>query len=186
MRKRSARTGGVIRGQNELKTDNFARPPRGLAGKLVDAFFEHVFPLYPFVHEPTFRRQFAASYDTQQQMSIPWQSSLNLIFAFGCDYLDLPLTQIYTMSQEYHRRGAELILSVCFDTSTVEVVQALLLLSGHLQSNMQFNRLWASMGCIVRTAQGLGFHVDPGNWQMSAIEKELRRRLWWGIYEMDQ
>lgn len=177
---------GVIRGRADLDPDVYVLPPRSLANTLVDLFFEHVFPLHPFVHEPTFRKLFNETYEKKCEMPIPWQSTLNLIFAFGSDYLDLPLDQSYELSQTFHRRGAELILSVCFDTSTVEVVQALLLLSGHLQSNMQFNRVWISLGCIVRAAQGLGLHLDPTNWKISSVEKELRKRLWWGIYALDR
>ncbi|OIW35200.1 hypothetical protein CONLIGDRAFT_627257 [Coniochaeta ligniaria NRRL 30616] len=187
MRLRS-RIGSVIRAQNELHRDNFVLPPHTLASELVDLFFTHAFPLFPFVHEPTFRRRFAATYrkSNSEPLDIPWQSTLNLVFAFGCDYLCLPLQQIYELSQTFHRRGTELILSVCFDTSTLDVIQALLLVSAHLQSNMQFNRFWSSMACILRSAQGLGFHIDPRDWDIGFVEKEMRRRLWWGMYSLDR
>lgn len=186
--RRKVRIGSVIRAQNELHRDNFVLPPHSLASNLVDLFFEHAFPLFPFVHEPTFRNRFKETYGKpdSEPIDIPWQSTLNLVFAFGCDYLDLPLQQIYDLAQTFHRRGAELILSVCFDTSTLDVIQALLLLSAHLQSNMQFNRFWSSIACIVRSAQGLGFHIDPGDWDIGHVEKEMRRRLWWGIYSLDR
>lgn len=185
--RKKSRVNTVIRGLTELHPDNFILPPRSVANDLVDLFFEHAFPLYPFVHQPSFRARINKTYDNAGcDAEIPWQALMNLVFAFGCDYLDIPLSQSFEIAQTYHRRGAELILSVCFDTSTVEVVQALLLLSCHLQSNLQFNRVWTSIGSILRAAQTLGFHMDPGNWKVSHIEKELRRRLWWGIYSLDR
>lgn len=169
-----------------MHSDNYILPTRALASNLVDLFFEHVFPLYPFVHEPTFRKRFAATYGDNPEMDVPWQSTLNLVFAFGCDYLELPPDQIYELSQLFHRRGSELILSVCFDTTTLEVIQALLLLSAHLQSTMQYNRVWTSIGCVIRSAQGLGLHMDPSAWDISTIDKEMRKRVWWGIYALDR
>lgn len=187
--RRKSRIGSVIRAKNELHRDNFILPPHALASNLVDLFFEYAFPIYPFVHEPTFRKRFTTTYGNNRNseaLDIPWQSTLNLVFALGCDYLQLPLKEIYELSHTFHRRGAELILSMCFDTSTLDVIQALLLLSAHLQSTMQFNRFWSSMGCILRSAQGLGFHIDPADWEISPVEKEMRRRLWWGIYALDR
>ena len=228
--------GRVIRGTNELARDNFVLPPKTVASSLIDLFFEHVFPQYPFLHEPSckcslssecsamlflgsyqllscnglsnevenvderlsltaqltmkpsaVRKRFDSTYTTTQaSRDIPWQATLNLVFAFGTDYLDLPLREIYEMSQTFARRATELILSVCFDIATIEVVQALLLLTGHLQSNMQFNKMWTSFGSIVRTARALGLHIDPTSWRISSIEKELRKRLWWGIYAYDR
>lgn len=184
--------GGVIRGRNELDQDNFRLPDYQCASKLVNLFFEYVFPLYPFVHKPTFMTRFETLYrhrpkpTVQADADIAWQATLNFVFAFGCDYLDAPLTESHHMSQNFHRRGSELILSICFDTSTLDVLQALLLLSGHIQSNMKYNRLWTSMGCLVRSAQGLGLHMDPTEWEIGSIEKEMRKRVWWGIYMLDR
>ncbi|OQV05070.1 Fungal specific transcription factor domain-containing protein [Cladophialophora immunda] len=185
--RKKSRINSVIRGLSELQPDNFDLPPVALASQLVDLFFEHVYPLYPFVHRPSFMQRLNETYSGgQRDIDVPWQATLNLIFAFGSDYLDLSLAETYTMSQSFLQHATELILSVCFDTTTLEVVQALLLLSCHLQSNMQYQRVWTSIGTLYRVAQSLGLHMDPGSWRISPIEKEIRRRIWWGIYSLDR
>ncbi|KEF55725.1 uncharacterized protein A1O9_08475 [Exophiala aquamarina CBS 119918] len=185
--RKKSRINGVIRGLSELHPDNFNLPPGTLANRLVDLFFEHVHPLYPFVHRPSFIKRLNETYSgMQREIDVPWQATLNLVFAFGSDYLDLTLTETYAMGRCFLQHATELILSVCFDTSTLEVVQALLLLSCHLQSNMQYQRVWTSIGTLYRAAQGLGLHMDPGSWRISSIEKEIRRRIWWGIYSLDR
>jgi hypothetical protein len=83
-------------------------------------------------------------------------------------------------------RASELIHSVAFETVTLEVLQAQLLMSIHLLTDMQLNRCWANIGSLLRAAQALGLHLDPTDWNISPLEKELRKRLWWGIYWLDR
>jgi hypothetical protein len=186
--------GRVIRSCEELSDDNYSLPGRSVAEMLVDLYFKYVDPLHPFVYEAQFRQTLAETYDRQQgqfegtkdRTKVPWLALLNLVLAFGCDYVDLPLEKTHSLSQLFGSRGNELIISVCFEIGSLEVLQALLLLSIHLLTNMQLNRCWASVGCLLRTAQGLGLHLDPTTWNIPPLEKEMRKRLWWGIYSLDR
>ncbi|KAK4937699.1 hypothetical protein LTR10_021709 [Elasticomyces elasticus] len=181
-----ARRETVIRRSNELDSDNFILPPFVLAKELLDNFFTYVHPLWPILHEPGFRKEFAAAYRDSTQLTTAWRAILNLVFAFGCDYLDMTLKEAFEMAHTFHDRGADLILSVCFEQSTVQIVQALFLLTAHLQSDLKMNKCWLSIGCLVRTAQGLRMNQDPCNWDISLVDQEIRKRLWWGIYCLDR
>ena len=154
--------------------------------RLVDLFFEHAAPILPLVHEPSFRRRFTAVYNNEEEATMPFRTLLYIIFACGCDYLDINLNRNYELGQAFHRRASELILSISYDIATLEIVQALLLITLHLNSNMEFNRMWTSTGVLVRTAQALGLHLDPSDWNVNALEKEMRKRLWWSIYMLDR
>ncbi|KAF2461172.1 fungal-specific transcription factor domain-containing protein [Lineolata rhizophorae] len=171
---------------NEPSADRHILPPKALANRLADLFFEHTAPELPVVHEPTFRRMFSLVYERNNKPSISFQALLNAVFAFGCDNLDLSLSQIYELSQMFHRRATGLIISVCYDIATFEVVQAFLLVTLHLNSNMQFNRMWTNTGLLVRMSQALGLHLDPSHWDISTVEKELRKRIWWSIHALDR
>ncbi|KAK5193429.1 hypothetical protein LTR99_006981 [Exophiala xenobiotica] len=176
-----------IREENFPLDDNsFALPPRTLAYRLVDLFFDNVAPILPLVHEPTFRKDLDALYEHDKSGSIAFRSLINVVFAYGCDYLDLELTRTYELSQDFHERATDLILLVCYELASLEVVQALLLVTLHLNSSMQFHRMWINTGLLVRTAQALNLHLDPSEWNISMIEKELRKRLWWSIYSLDR
>jgi Fungal specific transcription factor domain len=191
---RAPMTGGrVIRSCEELSDDNYSLPERSVAGMLVDLYFKYVDPLYPFVYEAKFRQTLEETYNrkhqfdgTKDRTKVPWLALLNLVLAFGSDYVDLPLEKTHSLSQLFGSRGNELIISVCFEIGSLEVLQALLLLSIHLLTNMQLNRCWVSVGCLLRTAQGLGLHLDPTKWNIPPLEKEMRKRLWWGIYSLDR
>lgn len=176
-----------IREENFPLHDNcFVLPQRSLAYRLVDLFFDHVYPLLPLVHEPSFRKELDALYDDGKSATVAFRSLANVIFAYGCDYLELDLTRTHQLSQDFHERATDLILLVCYELATLEVVQALLLVTLHLNSTMEFHRMWINTGLLVRTAQALNLHLDPSDWNMCMIEKELRKRLWWSIYSLDR
>jgi hypothetical protein len=191
----SQNTGGVVRSSDELPDADFSLPEQGIAEMLTDLFFKHVYQFYPYVDETTFRDQLATTYNdyerSEQQINrdrehVPWLSIMNLVFAFGCDFVDLRLEKIQSLSRIFASRANDLIISVCFEVGTLEVLQALLLLTIHLLSSMQLNKCWASVGSLVRTGQGLGLHLDPSEWRIPQMEKEMRKRLWWGIYCLDR
>lgn len=176
-----------IRDQNyHLDSNSLALPDRDLAQRLVDLYYENVAPILPLVHEPTFRRDFDEMYSKNKPVSIAFRSLINVIFAYGCDYLELDLPRTYELSQEFHERATGLILLVCYELASLQVVQALLLLTLHLNSSMQFHRMWINTGLLVRTGQALNLHLDPSDWNTTIIEKEIRKRLWWSIYSLDR
>ncbi|KAG7450114.1 uncharacterized protein BT62DRAFT_927430 [Guyanagaster necrorhizus] len=43
-----------------------------------------------------------------------------------------------------------------------------------------------SAGQTIRAAQDLGLHLSPRRLQLSEIEKEQRRRIWWCVYGLDR
>ncbi|KIW95283.1 uncharacterized protein Z519_03867 [Cladophialophora bantiana CBS 173.52] len=173
--------------REEIPDQNcFVLPPRALAHRLVDLFFDNVAPILPLVHEPSFRKELDALYDDHKSASIAFSSVINVVFAYGCDYLDLDLKRTYELAQTFHERATDLILLVCYELASLEVVQALLLVTLHLNSSMQFHRMWINTGLLVRTAQALNLHLDPSDWDISMMEKELRKRFWWSIYSLDR
>jgi Fungal specific transcription factor domain len=186
--------GRVIRTYEELADDNFLLPQRNIANKLVEGFFRYATLYAPYVPEAPFRESMSIYYGERQRHPRPvnkkqvtWLALMNLVLAYGCDYIqDLPLSKLYTLSQMFSRRAGELIHSVASRTVTLEVLQAQLLISIHLLTDMQLNRCWAYIGNLLREAQALGLHLDPTDWNIPPLEKELRKRLWWGIYWFDK
>jgi hypothetical protein len=45
---------------------------------------------------------------------------------------------------------------------------------------------WLLVGQAVRSGQDLGLHRSPRHLAISALEKEDRRKTWWGVYTMDR
>jgi hypothetical protein len=57
-------------------------------------------------------------------------------------------------------------------------------MGGFLQSTNRPNRCWNVVGMAIRIAQGLGLHVESTGGDL--VERETRRRIWWGCVLMDR
>ncbi|KAF8813727.1 hypothetical protein BYT27DRAFT_6353973 [Phlegmacium glaucopus] len=66
---------------------------------------------------------------------------------------------------------------------------AALLMCNYLAEQGRVSEAWKLVGHVIRNAVAVGIHRDPDCklWQMmSADEKLLRRRAWWGMYIWDK
>lgn len=147
----------------------------------IDAYFLNYHTSYPFVHEPTFRAQF--NEPSLRPHGTAWQILLNTILALGAwsigdDSSDLDVTF-------YQEARACLQQSSVFETGNLTLVQALLLLSNYAQKRNKPNTGWNYLGLAVRMAMSLGLHKEFPGWKISLLQREIRRRLWWGVFIFD-
>lgn len=147
----------------------------------IDAYFQHYHTSYPFVHEATFRSHFHGQYPRPHPQA--WQVLLNTILALGAwsigdDNSDLDATF-------YQEARASLQQVSVFETGNFTLVQALLLLSNYAQKRNKPNTGWNYLGLAVRMAMSLGLHKEFPGWKISLLQREIRRRLWWGVYIFD-
>ncbi|OJK00737.1 hypothetical protein ASPACDRAFT_42227 [Aspergillus aculeatus ATCC 16872] len=165
-----------------LKSQLLNTAPSGLVEQaFMDAFFLNYHASYPFIHEGTFRAQFYEQVPRPHGQA--WQILLNTILALGAwcigdDNSDLDIT----FYQE--ARGHLQQVSV-FETGNLTLVQALLLLSNYAQKRNKPNTGWNFLGLAVRMAMSLGLHKEFPGWKISLLQREIRRRLWWGVYIFD-
>ncbi|PYI07059.1 C6 transcription factor [Aspergillus sclerotiicarbonarius CBS 121057] len=165
-----------------LKAQLLSTAPSGLIEQaFMDAFFLNYHTSYPFIHEGTFRAQF------HEQIPRPhgqaWQILLNTILALGAwsigdDNSDLDITF-------YQEARSHLQQVSVFETGNLTLVQALLLLSNYAQKRNKPNTGWNFLGLAVRMAMSLGLHKEFPGWKISLLQREVRRRLWWGVYIFD-
>ncbi|KAE8306606.1 fungal-specific transcription factor domain-containing protein [Aspergillus transmontanensis] len=165
-----------------LKSQLLNTAPSGVIEQaFIDAFFLNYHRSYPFVHEATFRAQFYEQATRRHGQA--WQILLNTILALGAwsvgdDNSDLDIT-FYQEARGHLQR-----VSV-FETGNLTLVQALLLLSNYAQKRNKPNTGWNFLGLAVRMAMSLGLHKEFPGWKISLLQKEMRRRLWWGVFIFD-
>lgn len=207
----SSRDSGLWRDLNpsaaisEFQFNDFSLPPRNLADHLLDCYWERFYCLYPFFHRPSFERAYESlwegakwprpnlpelniglggSYDSGPQ-SIVFHCALNAIFALACHFSDIPIREREAHAYSFFLRSKRFIGLDLLDTSTIGVVQTLLVIALLLQSTPYSNRCWNSIGLACRVAQGLGLHEATAQRQIKPLEKEIRRRTWYGCVMMD-
>ena len=164
--------------------DALVLPPRRTADHLVDLYFKYVHTLYPWLHEPSFRTAYEALWNTSSKEDDPlFYCILNLVLALGCQFSTLFESSIHSGDTFFNRAKTLLGFSI-FDVGTLQVVQALLLMGSYLQSTNRPNRCWNVLGMGIRVAQGLGLHIERKTGDV--VERETRRRAWWGCVLMDR
>ncbi|KAJ5819863.1 hypothetical protein N7474_005454 [Penicillium riverlandense] len=174
---RSASSGGV-----PLKAQLLETAPSGLIEQaFIDAYFLNYHTSYPFVHEASFRAQFHDP--SLRAHGTSWQILLNTVLALGAwsigdDSSDLDIT-FYQEARGYLQQAS------VFETGNLTLVQALLLLSNYAQKRNKPNTGWNYLGLAVRMAMSLGLHKEFPGWKISLLQREIRRRLWWGVFIFD-
>ena len=169
----------------------FELPERRLADILVDAYFGQVHALYPFLHEGTFRTEYELLWErpsvSRFNTRLPWFGVLNMVFAHACQFGDAFVDDdTRSVASTYVRRSRCLILCHVFKLSSIETVQSLLLMCYYLQGTVELNECWNLLGIMTRTAISLGLHLTPTVDSLKPIEKEVRKRVWWGCFVIDQ
>lgn len=92
----------------------------------------------------------------------------------------------FSMDDYFYRRLLTITAeSSVFETGNLAVVQALLLLSNYTQKRNRPNTGWNYLGLAVRTAVSLGLHKEFSNWDITPLQREMRRRVWWGLFIFD-
>ncbi|CAL1702336.1 unnamed protein product [Somion occarium] len=171
-------------------------PERDLADKLVDAYFARFHFLMPVVDKPSFLRRYQYLMDNRGDVNIARRETAFMalvcaVFACGAKLVDDPrLTRGENlddagMGMVYYERA--LILHYISHASIqVEHVQCFLLMSSFLCSVNCLPQAWILVGQAVRTAQDIGLHRSPRRLLITPIEKETRRKVWWGAYTLDR
>ncbi|CUM49412.1 uncharacterized protein AC631_05750 [Debaryomyces fabryi] len=184
----------MSRHEKERSTISLSRivvPPRGVADGYVKIYFENTYPLYPFVHKPTFMSAYEEiwSSDTNNcELDELFYCILNIIFAFG--YHLSPLEEHLESSKTtnvYFERSQELLKFHLMDAGSLLLIQALLLTGQFLQATTRLAGCWNIVGLTIRIAQSLGLHMEKSlSPQRSYIEQEIEKRLWHGCLLMDK
>ena len=148
---------------------------------LINAYFLNYHTSYPFVHEATFKAQFYGHIPRPHGQA--WQVLLNTILALGAwcigdDSSELDITF-------YQEARSKLQNMSVFETGNLTLVQALLLLSNYAQKRNKPNTGWNFLGLAIRMSLSLGLHKEFPGWKISLLQREIRRRLWWGVYIFD-
>ena len=72
------------------------------------------------------------------------------------------------------------------DTQELVVLQAFVLMLVCCQSHEDSQILWTMIGLAIRIGEAMGLHRDGDIFRLPPLETELRRRLWWQVYILDQ
>ncbi|KAI8395688.1 hypothetical protein FOFC_21218 [Fusarium oxysporum] len=161
-------------------------PDYDVAVQLSDAYFKHIHPQYPFLHEPTFRTWEAMLYDSSQDFTETGFSFtplffLNMVYAVAA--LLLPNTQSLA-GQLYI--SAQLYTDV-LSKDNIESIQALLCYAMYSLRSLEGPSLWKISGLALRQCIELGYHRGVKQFAPAAnlLQQEMRKRVFWVAQGID-
>jgi hypothetical protein len=166
-------------------------PQRSVANALLDRYFSAVHPVWPFLIEDATRRRFDVTWSSDETPSPVWMAQQNLIFALACQFYEseagAPLTDVYDAGMRFYQRGNGFVMAHAFNMCSIAMIQTLLLVAQYQQGTMRSNECWLTTGHATRMALGLGIHTSPTSpAKVEPLDRELRRRLWWGCFSLDR
>ncbi|KAL7627546.1 hypothetical protein AAE478_001739 [Parahypoxylon ruwenzoriense] len=148
-------------------------PPRDLAIKLVELYFEHANPQIPVLHRGDFMQMFERAYAEEGRIRGPKELyMLNMVYAIGGGIIMDAQTaspkvageeKKQAQPEEYHA-SAVVHLEACLSNSGggLEELQAVLLLANFALLRPVPPGLWYIVGVAVRLAVDLGLHYEDG------------------------
>ncbi|KAG2013921.1 nuclear protein, variant 2 [Coprinopsis cinerea AmutBmut pab1-1] len=171
-------------------------PPRDLADKMVEAYFARLHYLMPVIDKPSFLTKYKQLMDNQANVNAirketPFLSLVFAVFACAANLVSDPRLAASGrqddggMGMVYYER-ALILQYISHANMQIAHVQCSILLSSFLCSINCLPQAWILIGQAVRTGQDLGLHRSPRRLNISNIDKETRKKIWWGVYTLDR
>lgn len=166
-------------------------PPRELADKYLHSYWELFHPIYPILHRPKFHAIYCQLWQptTTSQRNVDhavFYSTLNMVLALGCQRNEaLEVEEREDLSNEFYRRSMKLVSLDTLDTSSLQIVQLLLLRGFYLLYTPLADRCWNTTGAAVRVAQAIGLQHSKMKAVLNQLEREMRRRVWHSCVLLD-
>ena len=155
-----------------------ALPSRAEADTLIAQYRSTLHPVLPMLHWPSFHEKYDAVYEAKslRNVSHSWIALLYAVFACGsiCDAIDESLNFLETSRK---------MIDLWDENLTLDHARVVLLTSICLVEMNRKTAGWIWVGLAIRICFDIGLHCEAGVW--SAVEEEMRRRVWWCVYTCD-
>ncbi|KAF2162326.1 hypothetical protein M409DRAFT_69218 [Zasmidium cellare ATCC 36951] len=144
----------------------------------INSYFRCFHVAYPVVHEPTFRAQYAQVIPRPNGRT--WNALAYMVGAVG----------LFTTSKGPSSQDVDLFeaaksnISIgSLESGNITLVQVLALMSNYLQKRNKPNSGYNYLGLALHVAMGLGLHKEFNGWQIAPLAMEIRRRVWWTLFD---
>ncbi|KAI5916998.1 fungal-specific transcription factor domain-containing protein [Camillea tinctor] len=173
-----------------ISSSLLALPNETRALHLIKLYFQDTGSLFPFISE----KKILSSYHYWKNRQFQGITSsllclFNAIFAFAA-YMSAKPGQVVskkaTESDAFFNRALRLSALPYRQTSDIETVQYLLLLSQYGQNTERPELTWSLHGLAVQAAMRLGLHSQSRTNRFRGLEREVRKRLWFGCFVLDR
>ncbi|CAO3622671.1 unnamed protein product [Cunninghamella blakesleeana] len=164
--------------------DPFELPPPDLARDLLQLYFIHFYTLIPILHKDSFWERY------ESNTNPPSKLLLNAMFAIASrishDVRVRTTPDAANTAGDIFFERARILLDFEYDDFNISTIQALLLMSSHQNGALKSIRGWIYSGMAFRMSQNLGLHRNCDSWDLSPVEKEERKRVYYCCFVIDR
>ncbi|KAF8535992.1 fungal-specific transcription factor domain-containing protein [Trichophaea hybrida] len=168
----------------------YAIPAEHKVRHYISQYFQSANILYPYLHQPTFIETYEmALKDGFTKVRRTWLALLNLVMAMGSrasTETDVSTEEKYKTAELFYQRGHALCNGYLLRLASLDSVNLLLLMSHYLQSTRKPVQCWTTHGVAIRIAIQLGLHSTQALQRYPPLERELRKRAWYGCVLLDR
>lgn len=172
-------------------------PTKAVADELISLYLTYIESTQRIIHVPTFLRdveEFWASYDNPSIHSAAFVAQLLLILACAWNFADVTRLQeksptplkCYT-AVEWVLHAEKWIVNARIKRPEINTLRLyILLITAQNSFGMKRSQAWLATSQMVKSAMMSGYHRDPSKYaRISTFNKEMRRRVWMTIVELD-
>ncbi|CAG7937206.1 unnamed protein product [Penicillium nalgiovense] len=172
-------------------------PSRGVVDELVALYITYIESTHRILHVPSFLReldQFWAMRDSPASISAGFTVQVLLILACAWNLADFASLQSKSSGELKCQSAVEWTLHAGkwienLHTKRPEITSmrlSILLILARNAHGMRRSQAWLTANTLVKQAMMAGYHRDPSRYaRISVFNKEMRRRLWTTIVELD-
>ncbi|KAJ9213019.1 transcriptional regulator family: Fungal Specific TF [Paecilomyces variotii] len=172
-------------------------PSRDVVEELVDVYCTYIESTHRILHMPSFRREIDDFWEKRSNPSLisaPFLVQLMLVLACAWNLADPDRLSEVGAANTKRYTAIDYIVQADNWLETVHVkrpdvvilrIHCLLLIAKNNQG-IKRSRAWLTTGSLVKMAMLAGYHRDPDQWTgITVFNKEMRRRIWSTILELD-
>lgn len=151
---------------------------------LIDVFFDYCWAHLPILHKSTFTdTHFSPLIHGQTCESLSRFQVYMVLAIAACENRVGRNVQI--SHRDYFRKATEYLADV-LSLPDLDCIQCLLLLCMYGRKEPQAVNMWHTTGLALRTAIGIDLHRQEKTAELSILEREMSKRLFWSAYVMDR
>jgi hypothetical protein len=174
--------------QRELDQIPFTKPSVGMANNYLSSYYDNVQTQYPFLDWSRvsiwFQNVVHRNSSDPEEMFF-----LYMIFAIGSQIYNTHSTTANIYTKMYYTKALENI-GPLVEITTLDTVQAYLMLSVFSQKMPDASSIWQTTGLAIRTAVILGLHREPfrkpDKDEATQKLKQLKYRIFWCAYGLER
>jgi hypothetical protein len=168
-----------------------------VADELISLYLTYIESTQRIIHVPTFLRdveEFWSSYDNPSIHSAAFVAQLLLVLACAWNFADVTSLQeksptplrCYT-ALEWVLHAEKWITNARIKRPEINTLRLyILLITAQNSFGMKRSQAWIATSQMVKSAMMSGYHRDPSKYaRISTFNKEMRRRIWVTIVELD-